>query len=264
MAFKDKYGPWALIPGGSEGVGAAFARKLGRQGLNLVLLARKPGPLEEVAAEVRAESGVEVRTLAMDLTAPDMLERIRAVTDDIEVGLVVYNAGAAHRIRPLHDGSLEDALAMIRLNAVGQTTLAYHFGGLMKRRGRGGFILVGSMAGNAGGHAIAVYSAAKAYTQTFAEALWAELKPHGVDVLGLVLGATRTPAMARAGMNLDHPDFRGADPDDMAQQGLDHLAEGPIWVPPHLQEGFRHLRGLPRDQAAEWMSQGTRAIKADA
>ena len=53
-----KYGPWALVIGGSEGVGAAFARKLAAGGFKLVLIARKLGPLEAVAAELRA-SGAE-------------------------------------------------------------------------------------------------------------------------------------------------------------------------------------------------------------
>ena len=50
MTDPKTYGPWAVIAGGSEGVGASFARQLAESGLNLVLLARKPGPLEETAA----------------------------------------------------------------------------------------------------------------------------------------------------------------------------------------------------------------------
>lgn len=262
MITANQYGPWALIPGGSEGVGAAFARKLAKAGINLVLLARKEGPLQEVAREAR-DLGVQVRTLAIDLTAPDMLERVRAVTDDIEVGLLIYNAGAAHKIKPLLSQSLEDALNMVRLNPMGQVTLSYHFGRQMVARGRGGILLVGSMAGQAGAANIAIYTAAKAFTQTLAEALWSEFKPSGVDVCILVLGATRTPAMARAGMNLDTADFPAADPDEMAQLGLDNLANGPVYVPPHLAEGFQQLRAMPRAQAAEWMSAGTRTMVQD-
>jgi short-subunit dehydrogenase len=53
--FAEQYGPWVVIAGGSEGVGASFARKLAAQGLNLVLLARKPEPLEEVARQIRTD-----------------------------------------------------------------------------------------------------------------------------------------------------------------------------------------------------------------
>src|SRR5256885_12457748 len=88
-----KYGPWALLIGGSEGVGAAFARKLATAGLKLVLIARRRGPLEEVAAELRA-NGAEVRVLSADLSQPDVLDKVRTVTDDVEIGLLIYNAGA--------------------------------------------------------------------------------------------------------------------------------------------------------------------------
>src|SRR3954453_19804677 len=89
----NKYGPWALVIGGSEGVGAAFARQLAADGFKLVLVARKPGPLEELAAELRGK-GAEVRVLSADLSKSDVLDRVRTVTDDIEIGLLVYNAGA--------------------------------------------------------------------------------------------------------------------------------------------------------------------------
>lgn len=88
-----KYGPWALLIGGSEGVGAAFARKLAASGFKLVLVARKRGPLDEVAAELRA-NGAEVRVLSADLSQPDVLDKVRTVTDDVEIGLLIYNAGA--------------------------------------------------------------------------------------------------------------------------------------------------------------------------
>ena len=82
MVDAGKYGPRAVIAGGSEGIGRCIALDLAKDGINCVLTARKPGPLEEAAAEVRAATGVEVRTLALDLTAPDMLGKVRAATDD--------------------------------------------------------------------------------------------------------------------------------------------------------------------------------------
>src|SRR3546814_14066374 len=90
----EKYGPWAVIAGGSEGVGAAFADQLAAAGLNLVLLARKPGPLEETAEAVRRTHGVEVRTLSVDLTEPGVTKQIAELPEDGELGLLVVNAGA--------------------------------------------------------------------------------------------------------------------------------------------------------------------------
>ncbi len=88
-----KYGPWALITGGSEGVGAEAARQLAADGFKLVLVARKPEPLEALKAELEAK-GAEVRIKSVDLSAPDALDQVRSVTDDIEIGLMFYNAGA--------------------------------------------------------------------------------------------------------------------------------------------------------------------------
>ncbi len=93
MIDTNHYGPWAVIAGGSEGVGSAFADSLARAGINLVLIARKSGPLEETANKVRAH-GVQVRTLSLDLLLPDAVAQIRQVTDDLEIGLLIFNAGA--------------------------------------------------------------------------------------------------------------------------------------------------------------------------
>lgn len=254
-----QYGPWAVIAGGSEGVGAAFARKLAAKGINLVLLARKPAPLEEVADQVRRESGVSVRTLPLDLSANDMLARIRAATDDIEVGLVIYNAGAEVNIRDFHDRDLADAERMIALNVTGPTRLAHHFGAAMRQRRRGGIILVGSIAGYAGGPRMAMYSATKAFDYILAEGLWYELGAYNVQVLGLILGATRTPAMARMGMKLDK--LEAADPEAVAQEGLDHLGVDPIWHTGGTEAFGKNLRSMPRAEAVTMMAEGEKWLE---
>src|ERR1700720_136148 len=93
MTDVARYGPWAVIAGGSEGVGAEFARQLAGDGFNLVLIARKPGPLDDTALQCR-EIGARVLALALDLVDPESISRMAAETADLEVGLLVYNAGA--------------------------------------------------------------------------------------------------------------------------------------------------------------------------
>lgn len=238
MVDAAKYGPWAVIPGGSEGIGPCLAEELAKAGISSVLIARKPGPLEDAAADIRARHGVEVRTLSLDLTAPDMLERVRAVTDDIEVGLLVYNAGASLRTGPFIDWELDEVLQVIRLNVIGQTVLSHHFGRKMAERGRGGIVLMGSLAGVAGSPSVVAYSGAKAYSQIFSEGLWWELKQRGVDVLHVVVGMTNTPAMARLGIDYGG---EGDDPSVVARLALENLAEGPIAVVPKMREAFTQL-----------------------
>lgn len=229
MTDLTHYGPWALVAGGSEGVGASFADQLADAGLNLVLLARKTGPLEETAEAARAK-GVEVRTVSVDLVEAGALEVIRAVTDDLEIGLLVYNAGSNTYGHEFVTGDLAAVQRVIDLNVTAQLALVHHFGALMKDRGRGGLLLVGSMQGYLGSAMIGVYAAAKAFGRVFAEGLWLEMREHGVDVLELVLGATRTPAMARAGLNFDIPGLVVSEPDDVAREGLANLADGPVFV----------------------------------
>lgn len=254
------YGPWAVIAGGSEGVGAAFARKLAAAGVNLVLLARKPEALEEVAHEIRSGSSVSVRGLSLDLSADDAVERIKALTDDIEVGLLIYNAGAESALRDFLDRDLADSDRMIARNISAPTHLSHHFGSKMRARRRGGIILVGAVGGYAGGPGMAMYSASKAFDYILAEGLWYELRPYDVHVLGLVLGATDTPALARIGMKTDTPGFVAADAAAVAQEGLDHLAAGPIWHTGGTGPTAQHLRAMPRDEAVTLIAQSSKAM----
>lgn len=225
----DRYGPWAVVAGGSEGVGASFARQLAEAGFHLVLLARRPGPLEETAAACR-ELGVQVRTLALDLSAADAVRRVAEATSDLEVGLVILNAGANTHSAEFVDGDLAAFQQVIDLNITTPLGLVHHFSGPMRSRGRGGILLVGSMAGYLGSVRHTVYGGVKAFSRVFAESLWLELREHGVDVLELVLGVTRTPAMARVGLNFDVPGMLVAEPDDVAREGLQQLPHGPVHI----------------------------------
>ncbi|GAA2727518.1 SDR family NAD(P)-dependent oxidoreductase [Actinocorallia aurantiaca] len=245
MIDSTKYGPWAVIAGGSEGVGSAFAHRLADAGINLVLIARKPGPLEETAEQVRAK-GVEVRTLQLDLVAENPLKAVREVTDDVEVGLLVFNAGANSYGHEFVTGDLDRFQDVIDLNITAQLALTHHFGALMKERRRGGILLVGSMAGYMGQAQISIYSAVKSFGRVFAEGLWLEMREYDVDVLELILGVTRTPAMERAGLNMDMPGLNVADPDDVAREGLEHLSDGPIWVAGGNYEAVQKRAGFPR------------------
>lgn len=221
----NKYGPWALVIGGSEGVGAAFARLLAADGFRLVLVARKPGPLEELATELRA-SGCEVRVLPADLSQPDALDKVRSATDDLEIGLLIYNAGANNTRGAFVDLPKEVTQSVIAINVLGQADFARHYGALMCARGRGGMILTGSLSGYMGSPTLAAYTASKAFSRIFTEALWAECQPAGVDVLHLNIGFTATPAMARLGIDISVAEA----PEAVAQQGLDHIADGPMWI----------------------------------
>ncbi|MFP1153646.1 SDR family NAD(P)-dependent oxidoreductase [Mycobacterium sherrisii] len=229
MVDVAKYGPWAVIAGGSEGVGAEFAQQLAADGFNLVLIARKPKPLEETAQRCR-ELGAQVRTLAVDLIDADAMSAIAGQTAELQVGLLIYNAGANTCSATFLDAPLTDFVRVIDLNVHRMLELVHHFAGPMRSRRRGAILLVGSMVATHGSMRHSVYSGVKAFSRLFAESLWLELRDYGVDVLELVLGVTRTPAMQRVGLNFDAPGLAVSEPRDVAREGLANLANGPVFI----------------------------------
>ncbi len=220
-----KYGPWALVVGGSEGVGAEFARQLAADGFKLVLTARKTGPLEELKAELEGK-GAEVRIVSADLSKPDVLDKVREATDDVEVGLLVYNAGANNTRGLIVELPREVPDSVIAINVHGQVDFSRHYGQKMVERGHGGIILTGSLGGYLGSPTLAAYCASKAFSRIYTEALWGEMGPLGVDVLHLNIGFTATPAMERLGMPIDL-----AEPcENVAREGLENIANGPLHI----------------------------------
>src|SRR5690242_4367915 len=219
--FAQRYGRWAVIAGASEGVGASLADQLAARGLDLVLIARNQALLDEVAAGVRQRHHVDARAVPLDLTVPDISERVADATDGLEVGLVVYNAGAANRTVEFLDDSFDDSLRQIKLACVGPVALARHFAPAMRERGRGGIVLVSSLACLAGASLLAVYSAVKAFNVNLAEGLWAELRPFGVDVCCTPLGMTYTEAFQRLRVPYD-PDTMML-PENAAREIIDNI-----------------------------------------
>jgi short-subunit dehydrogenase len=262
MIERGKHGPWAVIAGASEGIGEQFARQLAELGINVVLVSRRQAVLDELADSIRKQHGdsVSVLPLAVDLTDRDATQVLADETSELEVGLLVYNAGADTGPVAFHDRTLDEVMHFVNLNVVTPTQLCHHYGRLMRDRRRGGIILVGSMAGLSGSALIATYAATKAYDHTLAEGLWRELKEYGVDVMTLVAGATATPAHERTGATFGE-DFPRMDPADVARTGLEWLGRGPLRAASdELQAAFDAMRALPVEQVIEFMSMGTRAI----
>jgi short-subunit dehydrogenase len=264
--FADRYGPWGVVFGASEGIGASFARRVAAQKVNVVLVARRLEPLRALADEIRTTSGVEARIVGVDLRSSDFLDDVRQVSVDLDIGLIVWNVGAtvsadrAHEAGEFLGTPVESHLGLVRLNCIGPVAACREFAPRMVDRGRGGVVLVGSMAGTAGAALTVTYSASKAFEQVLAEGLWSELEPRGVDVLALVAGATSTPALERSGVMLD-PSYPPMTADDVVSEGLAHLADGPVWVPGDTNRaGFEYLRSLTRREATETMSAGARGL----
>ena len=130
--FAQKYGRWAVIAGASEGIGASLADQLAARGLDLVLIARNGPLLDEVAARAPDAHGVQTRVVVQDLTAPEVGTKVADATDGLHVGLLVYNAGASDRTAAYLDNELDYSLKQIKLDCIGPTALAHHFGTAMR------------------------------------------------------------------------------------------------------------------------------------
>ena len=260
MSLVERYGPWAVVAGASDGVGAAFAEALAAEGVNVVLVARRQALLDELAARLP----VQTRVVTLDLSAPSAISDLAAATDDLEIGSLFFNAGADTVNKLLLDRDLDELRGFVQRNCTAVVEACHHFGGRMAARGRGGVVLVTSGAAWAGGSHLAVYGATKAFDLVLAESLWAEWRELGVDVLSLVLGPTDTPSFHRSLAAHGARGFDGmADPADVAATALAQLGNGPTWsygMPEPT--GPSPLGGLPRRQAVELMSAGHAATFA--
>ena len=230
MSFAERYGPWAVITGASEGTGAAFAHRLAAEGVASVLVARRSEPLAALAADIRAKHGVECVTASVDLSASNAADKVAKAAAGREVGLFISNAGADTNGARFLDRDIDAWTQLVNLNVTTMMTCAHHFAGPMRERGRGGLLLVNSGACYGGLRGMAAYTASKAFMLCFSEALWGELEPVGVDVLTLVMGRTDTPAhrklLADQGRSIDTAGW--ATSDDVARVGLERLPHGPI------------------------------------
>jgi short-subunit dehydrogenase len=192
QTFSTQYSPWALVTGAAMGLGAEFAYQLAGRGLHLVLADIQAGALQTTAQAIAAATGAQVRPLVCDLAASDGIQSLLDATNDLEIGLLVNNAGVSS-IGHFLDVPLEKHLNILDLNSRAPLTLAHHFGAKMRTRGRGGMIFVSSGSAVVGTSYVGSYSASKAFDLNLAEALWDELHPFGVDVLATVVGAADTP-----------------------------------------------------------------------
>jgi len=255
--FAQKYGPWALIAGASEGIGLSFAEQLAEQGINLILLSRREALLQEKAEAIKAKYSIEVYVQAIDLTGPNLHQQISQIAEGREIGMMIYNAGAMHGASLFHEQDLSTAMKLVDLNCRGPLILSHILGGKMRERGRGGIILLGSMVGLGGGAYVAGYAASKAYDQVLGQSLWAELKPYGVDVMVLTAGATDTPAMAKSGVEFGEFGVP-MDPAEVAREGLENIGGGPTWVPGEQNRANAAMfKEAPLEAIIDAMTQGS-------
>jgi uncharacterized protein len=260
-SFAEQYGPWALVAGGSEGLGAAWSRALAARGLNLVICARRIELLDRFAGELRSSNRVEVRTIACDLASPDALDTVGAGCAGLAIGLLVYNA-ALSPIGPFFDQPVDKLKSTIDVNCAAELRLVHEFGGRMKQRGRGGIILMTSLSGMQGTSMVTTYAATKAFTLVLAEGLWRECRGTGVHVLACVGGPILTPGYISskpAGAPKPPGEMM---PEAVVRKTLAALGRKPVVIPGLVNRlgAFFLTRLMPRRAAVDIISMNTEAM----
>ena len=201
QTFINKYGPWALVTGASDGIGRALAVEIAKRGLNVVIIARRREELEFLSQELKRDFNVSVRILNTDVTSEEAIASTIVATADLDIGLVVAAAGFGTS-GPLIESDLKTALNMIDVNCRAVLQMTHHFAKNFAQRRRGGLILMSSLVAFQGVPFACNYAATKAYIQSLAEGLAIELKPLGVDVIASAPGPVASGFAARAHMKM--------------------------------------------------------------
>jgi short-subunit dehydrogenase len=265
--LAEKYGPWALIVGASDGCGALFAERLAGEGVNVVLVARRQQVLDEVANGIGERTGAATRTLAVDLTEPDAARTVIDATADLEIGMLVYCAGADPNYEPFLANPVSTAEALLQRNCLVLMRLCHHYAKPMVERGRGGIVNFSSGAALAGGPNMVAYGGTKAFDLVFTEGLWAELHDKGVDVVCLLLGKTNTPALRQLeysrGQIASLDDVpSGAEPAEVVvDEAFDNLTNGPtVMVGDMMRMAAEVMKTLSRNDAVKMVMQASAAM----
>lgn len=228
MEFKEKYGPWALITGASSGIGVEFVKQFAEKGLNVVLVARRKERLEKLADEITSKYNVKAKIITIDLLSENIIEKIRQTTDNLEIGLLINNAGIMY-INNYLDIPIENEIKMIDLNIKVPAILTHHFVKKMIDRKKGGIIFTASMLGFMGTPYASAYAGTKSHEIVKTEGLAFELKSKGIDVLALNPGLTETEMTA-------NNDFSGMPmklmkPAPVAKSAIDALGKKTLVTP---------------------------------
>ena len=189
--LKEAYGDWALVTGASSGIGELFSRKLAAAGMNVVLVARRKERLENLANELSESHHIQTRVICADLSNESDTKNIVSAVDDLEIGMLVNNAGILNTGDFL-DNNLEDEIQLINTNCKAFIILTHGLGNKMRERNKGALIFLSSLTAVTAISRWGNYAASKGFDLQFSEAIDAELKDTNIDVMALCPGLTRT------------------------------------------------------------------------
>ena len=220
---------YALITGGTSGIGYELAKLFAKDGYNLVIAARNENELENTSAELERNFGIDVVTFSKNLFDPenafDLYNEI--ILKGIQIDVLVNDAGQGH-YGEFVDTDIHRELSIIQLNISSLVVLTKLFLQDMVKRGEGKILNLSSIASKIPGPFQSVYHGTKAFVQSFTEAIRNEVKDSGVIITALLPGATDTDFFNKADMEESKIVQEGklADPAEVAKDGYDALMKG--------------------------------------
>ena len=229
--YKEKYGQWAVITGGTSGIGVNIVKEVAKRGMNIVLVARRIEKLEATAKEIKSKFNVEVKIIQADLSEHGEIQKVIDATNDLQIGFFAPVAGVeTHGLFP--DIDLNDELKVIQLNITSVMVLTHHFTKLMKKRKKGAVLLVASLIGHMPNPYFSNYAGSKAFVLNFGTSLSYELKKYGIDVTVLSPGYTITPMThdMDAFIDMSKMPFPPQQPEDVAKAGIEALGKQPMVI----------------------------------
>jgi len=228
--LKNKYGPKALITGGSSGIGRAIALELAQQGIQPILIARNQEKLNEVVEEISSKYKINALTYSVDLSNEEAINNLLKNIDTLSIGIFVHSAGMENN-GSFTKISTEKELQLIKLNITSTYILANYFAKKMSESKKGAILLISSIGGLMPLPYFANYAASKSYVHYLGMALHSELKNKGVDISVLAPGLTETAMTHDNGIDWSKLPFSSQKPNEVAKIALNNLGRKATIIP---------------------------------
>ncbi|XP_001651272.2 inactive hydroxysteroid dehydrogenase-like protein 1 isoform X1 [Aedes aegypti] len=191
--LTEKYGPWAVITGATDGIGKRYAEILASKGMNIMLLSRSEPKLMKVAHEINESYNVQTRWVAVDFSkGPEIYQMIREQVEGLDIGILVNNVGYYPEVRSFDRNTEEEIVSTININILSTTMMSRMVLPGMKQRRRGIIVNISSIGCYRPAAFLNMYASAKAFVTNFSLALNHELLGKGVKCQAVVPGMTHT------------------------------------------------------------------------
>jgi short-subunit dehydrogenase len=229
--FRERYGNWALVAGAAIGLGESFCTTLAKQGFNLFMIDNREDQVTSLADKLAKEYNIQTIPFFIDLFQKDAVSQIMENVSAVNIRLMIYVA-AYSQIKRFGNYTPDDLDHYINVNVGTPIKLVHAFSNrLIEEKKSGGILLMSSLAGLLGMQYIVPYAASKAFTWNLAESLHHELKPHKIDVMACIAGATATEAYLGTNPQYGFIKPQVQQPSEVAELALKRIGKKALFIP---------------------------------